>query len=85
MDGRRTLSASGRSGRDRAGVHGESRSGPSGEVRHLPFGEADLDVPTFLEVVRDRGVRGTVIVESPGREADALWLRDTWRATLGQS
>lgn len=53
--------------------------GPLGEKRHLAFADADLDVRAFLEVARDRGVAGTVIVESPAREADTRWLRDLWR------
>jgi deoxyribonuclease-4 len=59
--------------------------GDKGEVRHLPFEEADLDYRAFLEVVRDRGIRGLVIVESPAREDDVLLLIEAWRQMLGET
>jgi len=52
--------------------------GDRGERKHLPFAEADLDYVGFLSVARERGLRGTVIVESPAREDDVLVLRDAW-------
>lgn len=57
--------------------------GPLGEKKHLAFAAADLDVRAFLEVARDRGVAGVVIVESPARESDVLWLRDLWAEVAG--
>ncbi|MFQ5459863.1 MAG: TIM barrel protein [Anaerolineae bacterium] len=56
--------------------------GHRGEVRHLAFGDADLDYRAFLEVLLARGVRGTVVVESPARERDALLLADAWREVV---
>jgi len=53
--------------------------GPSGENRHLSFEEADLDYRGFLQVLARRGVRGTLVVESPAREDDVRLLADAWR------
>lgn len=57
--------------------------GPDGERKHLSFAEADLDYRGFLEVLRDRGVGGRVIVESPAREADVGVLMGVWGAMGG--
>jgi deoxyribonuclease-4 len=53
--------------------------GPRGERRHLALQAADLDYRGFLEVMAERGVRGLVVVESPGREGDAVLVARTWR------
>ncbi|MFN2251331.1 MAG: TIM barrel protein [Anaerolineae bacterium] len=53
--------------------------GELGEKKHLPFEEADLDYEAFLGVMRDRGVEGLVVVESPAREDDVLLLAGVWR------
>lgn len=55
----------------------------NGEKKHLPFAEADLDYRGFLASLRDRGVGGLVVVESPAREDDVLLLMRAWAAVGG--
>jgi deoxyribonuclease-4 len=59
--------------------------GELGEKKHLPFEEADLDYEAFLGVMRDRGVEGLVVVESPAREDDVLLLAGVWRRLAGEA
>lgn len=55
----------------------------NGEKKHLPFAEADLDYRGFLASLRDRGVGGLVVVESPAREDDVLLLMRAWEEAGG--
>ncbi len=52
--------------------------GARGETRHLALEDSDLDYRTFLAVMRERRVRGLVVVESPAREDDVLLLKEVW-------
>jgi len=51
-----------------------------GEVRHLPLRESDLRYTELMAAVRDLGVKGMVICESPVQEEDALLLRDSYNS-----
>jgi deoxyribonuclease IV len=53
--------------------------GDKGEREHLALDASDLDYRAFLGVMRDRGVRGTVVVESPERERDVAVIQAAWR------
>jgi len=58
--------------------------GDKGEVRHLPLGDSDLDHRGFLAVMAERGVGGSLVVESPAREADAVLVAQTWRELVAR-
>jgi deoxyribonuclease-4 len=51
-----------------------------GEVRHLPLRESDLRYTELMAAVRDLGVKGMVICESPVQEEDAFLLRDSYNS-----
>ncbi len=50
-----------------------------GERRHLPFQKSDAKWKDFLKVLKDRGVEGTVVSESPLLEEDTLLLQKTFK------
>ena len=52
--------------------------GPKGEKNHLNLKESDLKYQELLKVLKDFGVKGVVICESPNIEADALLLKKTY-------
>lgn len=52
-----------------------------GEVRHLNLAEADLEYKLLVKALRDFGVRGVLISESPNLEGDAMLLRDLYYAS----
>jgi deoxyribonuclease-4 len=54
--------------------------GPAGERRHLPLRESAFRYDELLRALRDRGVTGWAIAESPEMENDALLLKRTWEA-----
>ena len=54
----------------------------AGERRHLPFSESDFHYVEFLKALRDHGVRGLLICESPNREEDSLLLKETYQSLL---
>ena len=54
--------------------------GERGEIRHLMFAEADLQYIELVKALKDYGVKGSVICESPNPEEDALLLQATYRA-----
>ncbi len=59
-----------------AGIH----YGNKGEIKHLNLGEGDFRYDEWLEVLRDLGVEGRVICESPNLEEDALMLKSLYDA-----
>jgi len=59
-----------------AGIH----YGDKGEIKHLNLDEADFRYDEWLQVLRDLGVEGMVICESPNLEEDALMLKKLYRA-----
>jgi len=50
----------------------------TGEIKHLPLKESDLKYVELLRALRDKGVAGMVICESPNLEDDALLLKETY-------
>jgi deoxyribonuclease IV len=54
--------------------------GPAGERRHLPLRESAFRFDWVLQALRDRGVAGWVICESPVLEQDALHLVEVWES-----
>lgn len=54
--------------------------GPKGEIKHLDLKDSDLRYEELLQAMKDHGVKGLVICESPNLEEDAILLRDTYRA-----
>jgi len=56
----------------------------AGEQRHLDLSEADFRYKELLRVLAERGVRGTVICESPNLEDDALLLKRTYLLCTAQ-
>ena len=57
-----------------AGIH----YGDKGEIKHLNLEETDFRYDEWLQALRDLGVEGTVICESPNLEADALMLKNLY-------
>jgi deoxyribonuclease-4 len=63
-----------------AGIHFNH----TGELKHLNLDEADFRYDEWLQALRDAGVEGLVICESPNLEADALMLKNLYRAQQGK-
>jgi deoxyribonuclease-4 len=59
--------------------------GGKGEIRHLNLEETDFRYDEWLEVLRDLGVEGLVICESPNLEEDALMLKNLYRAQAAKA
>jgi deoxyribonuclease-4 len=59
-----------------AGIH----YGDKGEIKHLNLEETDFRTDEWLQALRDLGVEGTVICESPNLEADAVMLKKLYQA-----
>ncbi|MDD4877333.1 MAG: TIM barrel protein [Dehalococcoidales bacterium] len=51
-----------------------------GEKKHLNLKESDLEYITLLRALKDYGVKGTVICESPNLEEDAMLLQATYNS-----
>jgi deoxyribonuclease-4 len=51
-----------------------------GEIKHLNLTEADFRYDEWIQALQDLGVEGLVICESPNLEADALMLKNLYRA-----
>lgn len=49
--------------------------GPRGERRHLNFDESELDWQNLVRVLKEFGVKGVIICESPNLEGDALKIK----------
>ena len=59
-----------------AGIH----YGDKGEIKHLNLEETDFRYDEWLQALRDLGVEGMVICESPNLEADAVMLKKLYQA-----
>lgn len=57
-----------------SGIH----YGAKGERNHLEFKESDFKYGLCLQALKDLGVKGCVICESPILERDALLLKETY-------
>jgi deoxyribonuclease-4 len=57
-----------------AGIHYNH----TGEVKHLNLDEADFRYDEWVQALRDLGVEGFVISESPNLETDALMLKNLY-------
>jgi deoxyribonuclease-4 len=53
--------------------------GEKGERNHLNLKDSDLRYAELLQALKDFGVRGLLICESPNLEEDALLLQETYR------
>jgi len=54
--------------------------GRQGEIEHLNLRESDLRYVELLKVLKELGVTGLVICESPNLEEDALLLQQTYKS-----
>lgn len=61
-----------------AGIH----FGDKGEIKHLNLEETDFRYDEWLQALRDLGVEGLVICESPNLEADAVMLKKLYQAQM---
>jgi deoxyribonuclease-4 len=52
--------------------------GKKGEIKHLNLQESDFKYAELLKALKDYGVKGIVICESPNLEEDALLLQETY-------
>jgi deoxyribonuclease-4 len=52
--------------------------GNKGEINHLDLKESDLRYAELLQALKDYGVKGLLISESPNLEGDALLLKETY-------
>jgi deoxyribonuclease-4 len=59
-----------------AGIH----YGGKGEIKHLNLEETDFRYDEWLQALRDLGVEGMVICESPNLEGDAVLLKKLYQA-----
>jgi len=59
-----------------AGIH----FGDKGEIKHLNLEETGFRTEEWLQALRDLGVEGTVICESPNLEGDAVLLQKLYAA-----
>jgi deoxyribonuclease-4 len=59
-----------------AGIH----YGDKGEIKHLDLDEGDFRYDEWLQALRDLGVEGMVICESPNLEGDAVMLKKLYNA-----
>jgi len=51
-----------------------------GEIKHLTLNESDFSYEEWIQVLKDYGVEGRVICESPNLEQDALMLKKLYIA-----
>jgi deoxyribonuclease IV len=51
-----------------------------GERKHLPLEESDTDWRGYLHILKDRGVGGILVSESPALEDDAILLQKTYES-----
>lgn len=54
--------------------------GDKGEIRHLNLEETEFRTEEWLQVLRDLGVEGTIVCESPNLEGDAVLLKKLYQA-----
>jgi deoxyribonuclease-4 len=58
--------------------------GPKGERQHTMLAEADMRYVELLQALKDFGVKGLLICESPDQEVDALSLQEVYRQMEAQ-
>ncbi len=46
-----------------------------GEIKHLTLNESDFRYEEWVQAVKDYGIEGRVICESPNKEQDSLLLK----------
>jgi deoxyribonuclease-4 len=51
-----------------------------GEIKHLILNESDFRYEEWIQALKDYGVEGRVICESPNLEQDALTLKKLYNA-----
>lgn len=69
----------GREGLDNMHIHVSGiEYGERGEKRHVNLEESDLRYDELLRALKEFGVKGVVICESPNLEEDALLLKNTY-------
>ena len=56
----------------------------TGELKHVNLQESDFRYDEWLRALREAGAGGLVICESPNLEADAVLLRDVYRAQVAK-
>lgn len=49
--------------------------GPSGETRHIPFAKSDLKLEYLTKAIMSLGMKGTLILDDPGREKAVLEMQ----------
>ncbi|MBP1770610.1 MAG: Endonuclease, partial [Candidatus Aminicenantes bacterium] len=54
--------------------------GDKGEIKHLNLEETGFRYDEWLQALRDLGVEGTIICESPNLEGDAVMLKKLYQA-----
>jgi deoxyribonuclease-4 len=54
--------------------------GEKGEIKHLDLKKSDLNFDSWVQVMNDLGVAGSVICESPNLEKDALMLKNMYES-----
>lgn len=59
-----------------AGIH----FGDKGEIKHLNLEETEFRYDEWLQALRDLGVKGMVICESPNLEGDAVMLKKLYQS-----
>jgi deoxyribonuclease-4 len=59
--------------------------GPKGEKHHVPLRESDLKYRDLFRALRDAGVGGRVLCESPKMEDDALLMKKAWARILKET
>jgi len=64
-----------------AGVH----FGGKGEIKHLNLAETEFRYDEWLQALRDLGIEGLVICESPNLEGDAVMLKKLYQAQASGS
>jgi len=70
----------GRSALDNLHIHlsGINYNSRSGEIMHLNLRESDFKYEELLQALKEQGVKGMLICESPNLEEDALHLQETY-------
>lgn len=54
--------------------------GPKGERRHLNLKDSDLNYRDLLKALKDYGVKGCLICESPNRQGDAMRMKRVYES-----
>ena len=57
--------------------------GPKGELSHLNLKDSDMNHGALMEALRDFGVKGVLVCESPNLEEDALLMKGFYESLPG--